>query len=487
MPVAEQQRIDPRRVRRFSCGREAARFATVRPPMTKRLIVLLVLVAVGALATAVWWHRRHAVEDVMRLAVREFSAAEYPEDPAERSASSGRYQGRSLMLVRQSDESFDFIFEPKDSGVARVAFRNVNVKFMCAAQPAWTRSHAGNALITLLEREWNRQQVSFTPGPNLEVTGGDGWERTNLFTAELANNCLGAGQWEVLLYSRENGQKTLYYQGWFQFPLGHYRTVVERYGGVRWTKAWLRLGRWVNPGGTAMDLKALRSVAKEFPAKAGFTGQETVLAEGEQQRKVRTSLTPNVRRYADWFDGRTVTFASFVSPGRYDVRQPWRADVLRLGRLERAWWRDIKSPATAATLNELELIFRDPRNGRITRLLVSGFDPHGLPQLAPREYPRGVYRPLGVGVPPVFQSYDVLTILTPWNSAYFSVLLDDKDRWLDHHRIGIDGVVLHRDAQDAGKLHLLLLAYERHAVLAHFEVDIPPLPSAAPAPGAPPQ
>jgi hypothetical protein len=48
------------------------------------------------------------------------------------------------------------------------------------------------------------------------------------------------------------------------------------------------------------------------------------------------------------------------------------------------------------------------------------------------------------------------------------VLLDPSGLWLDHHRIAVDGPVLHRDADDPGLVHLYLLSYERHTLIAHF-------------------
>ena len=82
--------------------------------------------------------------------------------------------------------------------------------------------------------------------------------------------------------------------------------------------------------------------------------------------------------------------------------------------------------------------------------------------------------PMGIGVPPFFQSYEELQRQPPDRSLYASVLLDPADHWIDHHSFGIDGPVMHRDERDPHLLHIELLSYERHALIAHFQVRINP-------------
>ena len=66
-----------------------------------------------------WQSGKYSVSDRMELPVKEFSTAEYPEDPAERSLMHGRYRGRHLTLIKKGDRLFDFVLESSDSAVAR--------------------------------------------------------------------------------------------------------------------------------------------------------------------------------------------------------------------------------------------------------------------------------------------------------------------------------------------------------------------------------
>lgn len=138
-----------------------------------------------------------------------YTNAEYPEDPADRSLHFGQYDGRRLTLVKKDATHFDFVFESDNPHVAKVVFRDVDVSLiMTPSLPEWTKADDGLRRIALTDRQWNRQQVSFGgPGsPHVEVSGGDGWEKDNLYSAELAKNCLNAGLWEVLLFVKEGGE-----------------------------------------------------------------------------------------------------------------------------------------------------------------------------------------------------------------------------------------------------------------------------------------
>lgn len=75
---------------------------------------------------------------------------------------------------------------------------------------------------------------------------------------------------------------------------------------------------------------------------------------------------------------------------------------------------------------------------------------------------------MGIGTPPFFQTYNELQQYPPNLGPYVSVLLDETGGWIDHHAVGIDGLVMHLDQKDPGLLHVYLLSYERHTLIAHL-------------------
>jgi hypothetical protein len=118
------------------------------------------------------------------------------------------------------------------------------------------------------------------------------------------------------------------------------------------------------------------------------------------------------------------------------------------------------------------LDFIDGRTGKPTSFIVSKIDLQSLSQLDIAEYPKGVYMPMGIGVPPSFQSYADLENNHPDKSAYFSVMLDGQNRWINHHEVAIDGPNLHRDRVNSNVLHLYLLSYERQTLIGHFVISL---------------
>ncbi len=426
----------------------------------------------GALAAGLRTHFRYQAAPLMTIPVRELANTEYPEDPADRSPHHGKYRGRQLVLVQKGATHFDFVFEPQHPHIAKLTLHDVDVSLMTPSLPAWTRDHADLRRIALTDRQWNRQQVRFeATSPQVELVGGDGFEQANLVSAELAKNCLNAGLWEVQLFAREGSGKALYYQGWFTFPRGHYARLFTHNTGLPYWKHWYYLEHWVDPAGTPVPLDQLRQVRTEREVPAQFDPAEKVLAVGEQLRKRRTFLAENIVTWGDFSrPDNAVRFASFIPPGRYSVARPWGNRYAQMDGLEGAVLREIVSPATTEPLHELELVFGSKVAGQSFHFVVSGFDLAKLPQLAVQDYPKGLYMPMGIGVPPFSQSYQDLVQHPPAASPYVSVLLDASGKWIDHHSFAIDGPVMHRDAQDPNTLHVYLLSYERHSLIAHFVV-----------------
>ncbi len=92
------------------------------------------------------------------------------------------------------------------------------------------------------------------------MTGGDGFEQQLLYSAELVKNSLQAGMWELMLYTYERGEKTLYYQGWFTFPTGHYKRLFEHNTGLSYWKHFYYLEHRSTADGLAVKMDDLRTV-----------------------------------------------------------------------------------------------------------------------------------------------------------------------------------------------------------------------------------
>lgn len=435
--------------------------------------LLLLLLAVGVVFGGARTFWRYRTDQVMVIPVEEVSTLDYPEDPAFRSVHYDRYQGRHMRLLHEGEDLFTFILESDDPAIATISVENVDLGLFVPALPEWTKQDPNLELIALVDREWNRQQVRFPKGSaHVRIAGGDGFEQKQLESVELARNCLNAGLWEILLFTREDGKKALYYQGWFNFPLGHYKRTFERKNGVSYWKHWHRLEHWMNPQGTPVELAKLRDIVDENPIPVRRDADELVTSAGEQVHKARTVDAQGVRCWGDICrKPQSVRFAAFVPPGRYKAAVPWGNEFERIGKVDKAVHRRIKT-ASGQMMDELEIVYRHADSDEVNRFIVSGVDLASLPSLPADRYNKGLYMPMGIGVPPFYQSYDHLESSPPYQSPYFSVLLDKQGRWIDHHRVAIDGPVIHRDLDDPRLVHLFLLSYERHTLVDHLVLQM---------------
>ena len=84
-------------------------FRVRRRTVIKFISAVLVLTVAGLAMRA---FVRYRISDDMAIPLREYTNAEYPEDPAVRSVHFGRFDGRQLRLVKRDDTHFDFVVEP---------------------------------------------------------------------------------------------------------------------------------------------------------------------------------------------------------------------------------------------------------------------------------------------------------------------------------------------------------------------------------------
>lgn len=184
------------------------------------LILLAISIIIGLRA-----YSRYSTSEEMLLEVREYSKEEYPDNPNNYGLLHDKYNYYShnkLKLIKNTDSTFSFILEPPTPKSATIKIKNVDVSLMTPGISDWIKADSNITRIALTDRQWNNQKVLFKD--NIEIVGGDGFERAYVDKVELVKNSLNAGLWEVILYA-DNKQL---YHGWFTFPLGHYKQLFEK-------------------------------------------------------------------------------------------------------------------------------------------------------------------------------------------------------------------------------------------------------------------
>lgn len=422
----------------------------------------------------VYLHNRYQVENEMTIQVKEYTQKEYPDNPAPLSAHYGNYDHPKLVLKKEGGSHFTLTFLPGNSSSATITLKNIDASLMTPSIAPWVKNNPNLTRISLTDRQWNRQQVIFDANnPSLEIKGGDGVESHQLITAELAKNCLNAGLWEILLYVKEKDKKELLYQGWFTFPLGYYKEIFENNTGFSYWNHWYYLEHWFDPKGTTIPFDALREVKRSYPVSLHYDLNEPVIAQGEQVNKKRNIIADHaIHRFQDYYQGE-VAFATFLPPGIYRKDKPWHNEFWLLHKPVRAELNDIQSPAVPnKSLQEIVIHYVGSDN-KPSSFYVSGFALTQLPHLDVNDYPKGALCLMGIGTAPLKERYSALINNPPEKSPVFSVFVNEKNQWINHHEVAIDGSYLFLDKNQPNRLHLYLVSYERHAVVAHYWMELP--------------
>ena len=396
-----------------------------------------------------------------------------------------RWTGENITFTQRQGNQFDVSFMLSDGdNAARLALRDIDLTLFMPEVPAIARNHPQLEKWFLTEREFNRQRVIFEAGSeHIQLPENVSGELANYspedISVALTNNCLGAGYWELAISVEgpEGGSEKIY-QGYFTFPRGAYAQIISLLNPISYWQQVRSLEAW--PGfsflsGMPFALNQLRQVNVETATPVSDLKGEAIIAQKEQLKKQDLVV------YADggledietWEDlrGADLQFQSFVAPGVYDENKLWPSDFGQLETVTRGVVREIVSPLSAEPLTEVEIVFKGDRNEH-RKLVISGIDVENVPQLSVENYSDGLYMPLGFGTP-FTQDYEALVENPPAQSPFFSVVLDQNNRVVDYRRgIGINGLVMHRDADDAGLLHIYVMSYERITLVGHYTMRI---------------
>ena len=79
---------------------------------------------------------------------------------------------------------------------------------------------------------------------------------------------------------------------------------------------------------------------------------------------------------------------------------------------------------------------------------------------------------MGFGNHSFYENFVQHTQCKSESNPYYAYLTDAAGNWLDSHKIGIDGPLMHFDSVNNNRLHLWLLSFERHALVGHYTIEL---------------
>lgn len=399
-----------------------------------------------------------AVPPAVVIPVRAQEPGGYPGNPSSLQTPL-RQDVTAIVLQRRPDGLYDVSFSSPPNAPT-LALSAIDLRPMVPRIPEIARGERTLEEVALAQREFNRNETHFGPG-----AGAD--------DVRLANNCLRAGLWEVMTARKTDGGMKLDFHGWFEFPMGEYRRLFEEVNGVGWSGFETQMARYPSMGGFKLALETLRRVERSTAVSglSALSGQQPVRF-GEQTRKAKLLITQGIATYGDFTAAKMqpVALARFSEPGYYNLSDPVRFDISWLTQPSRAEWRKVRASHGAQEMTEVEIRFH---NGY--RLVVGDASLASLP--ARSEPPKAdadvLALTFGIGTPEIYlpAANRMKEFEKPRGNYLF--LLDADGRTVDNHQAGVDRVFLWREAGKPDRLHVMLVGYERIAIVGEAVLEWP--------------
>jgi len=398
------------------------------------------------------------------ITLDELSDKDYQNNPdiSIRHSKSHQIEYTNLNLLRHEDNTFTFTFVPSQSNDT---IRLESIELMEWIPTICNAVKGDDYLseIAVVNQEWNRHQVKFTEG-NFTITGNN---KNRIKRVDLARNCLNAYLWEVITYAEEDSVLKPYYHGWFDFPKDLYAELFEERNDIPYNTYKAPLEDWSDPENNEINFNQLRKVITEKTVEFENLNHQNYPLIGERKKKFINIVYPKNTTKMDDFLTDSTLFATFSPPGFYDPIDPRTTKLSLLKYPNKIVYRSLKND-----LFELEVNYLNTDSSTITKLFISGLNKKEIPTLTTSQVNDGWKNSMGFGNHTFYETYAHCLENGSEDSKYFALLTDNNNNWLDSHYIGIDGPLLYWDNQDKNVLHLWILAFERHAFVGHYKINI---------------
>jgi len=337
---------------------------------------------------------------------------------------------------------------------SELALTDVDLSLFVPRVPAYARAHDDLVRFTLMQREFNRNEIKF---------GAVG----DIADFKIANNCLKTGLWEIMLDQKVENGSAMVFHGWFAFPRDEYERTFAALNARPFAESSKLMAEYPSIDGLAAPLEVLRKVTAERKVALTNQASEAPIRFGEQKRKAKLLLNTNIATYADYSAkaNQPIKTASFSEPGYYDPEQPVEFDLTWLASPTKAVRRDVTVAGAPAT--EVEIAFA---NGY--RLVVADRDLASLPEreAAPDNDKDTLRLTFGIGTPDIYATLAERAAEQKEERPNWLMLLGADGKHVDNHTRGVDRVFCWREK--GGRLHLYLIGYERIMSVGHLVLDL---------------
>ncbi len=405
------------------------------------------------------------IPTIYDFTIEELTDIEYPDNPdIGYRATTYNSDYFTKGKIETTDHPYVFnmsFYAEKDS----IQLHQINLKEFVPTIPNHIKQDQYLSFISIINQEWNRNQVSFT---DKEFSTSD----VNITRIDVARNCLNSYLWEIIAYTVENDVETPICHGWFTFPKKLYQQLFEAKNEIPFAKYEKSLEYWKDPTNEYINPDDLRTVIREIPIEFKDSSDEMYPLEKGRKKKFKEIIHPVGFKTMKDLQSDKTSFATFTPPGFYNKADPRKTELGRIFNLKEVKLSEVSGKKNQQKLHEVKLIFTDQKQNRTTKLIIGGIDFKNFPQLISQDANDGWKSSMGIGNHTFYEKYNEHLSTKSADSPYYAYLTNEKDQWIDSHTVGIDGPIFHYDAKDPKKLHLWLLSFERHALVGHYIITI---------------
>lgn len=400
------------------------------------------------------------------LVVKNLSDEAYPDNPDIGFRAQGyvnNFFKKGSLTQEDSSYSFSFVSENKDS----IQLSKLNIMEYIPTIPDRLKSNEYLSYISCINQEWNRNQVRFLQGEFKSTSD-------KITRVDLARNCLNAYLWEIIIYCNEEGKTVPYAHGWFDFPKDLYASLFEQKNGLPFSTYQKPLENWVDPSLKVVDLNELRRIEQKLASTFADSSDAMYPLAGARKKKRKEVIFPTQFATMRALQSDSSLFATFTPPGFYNRKDPRTTELGRIYQLDSV---DVYTTSNhlnkaAQGLKELQLQFTHRNQSTKTTLVLGGLNFDAFPVLSPEEANKGWKNAMGISNHTFYEDYTTHQKTSSKNNPYYGLLLDAEGKWIDSHKVGIDGPIFHFADAERTELHLWLLSFERHALVGHYVFDL---------------
>lgn len=409
-------------------------------------------------------------DEVYAAELTELSDIDYPDNP-DIMVRHEKYVSTVMNEIQfvKKPEGFDLVISPTVQGDDTVKMNGIQLMEFIPTIPEYAKEDDYLSLISVVNQEWNRNQVKWV-GKELERVSPNSFtvQGEEITRIDLARNCLNSYLWELFFYAEVEGKDKVFYHGWFDFPEDLYQALFYERNNDDFGKYAKYMEDWRDPENRELDLEKIRPLISENIAPFINKSDTMYPLKGERKKKQIAIIYPELVTKMSDFHTDSALFATFSQPGFYNRKDPRTTELGRFAELNNVRYRKTGSEDV---FDELRFEFAR-ENGEVTQFIFGGIKFEDLPVLSEEEANSGSQFSMGIGNHPFYEDCIAHETLCSKNNPYFGVLLDENNIWLDSHKIGIDGPLLHVDESNPNLIHVWLLSFERHALVGHYVVDL---------------